>query len=210
MSSQTLNLSAEAVAAREAANGLRQIDAALDMVDWYLEPGRPFSLRPPMLQQLQKIAVDGLEPDAGEFRKTPVRISKSSHEPPLPHLVQQNVVEMCEYVNNNWHEKTPFHLSAYVMWRLNWIHPFPEGNGLTSRALSYAVLCVKLGYRLPGSPTIPAQIQVNRDGYFLALESADRAWSEGRLELGAMEEMLKDMLAKQLLSVIEQATGNPV
>ena len=112
---------------------------------------------------------------------------------------------MCEYVNTNLHERSPFHLSAYVMWRHNWIHPFTDGNGRTSRMLSYIVLSVLLGYELPGSPTIPELIQNDRSTYFEALESADAADRSGTLDVSAMEKLLKGMLATQLLSVIEAA-----
>jgi Fic/DOC family len=62
---------------------------------------------------------------------------------------------MCDYVNENWEGSSPVHLSAYVLWKLNWIHPFTDGNGRTARAISYLLLCLRLGYRLPGTNTIP-------------------------------------------------------
>lgn len=114
---------------------------------------------------------------------------------------------MCDYVNDNWHEKTAFHLSAYVMWRLNWIHPFSDGNGRTSRTTSYIVLCASLNTLLPGSPTILQQIQDDRTAYFRALEHADEAALSGTIDVSEMETAIKGMLARQLLSVIEQADG---
>jgi Fic family protein len=114
---------------------------------------------------------------------------------------------MCDYVNDNWHEMTAFHLAAYVMWKLNWIHPFPDGNGRTSRVSSYIVLCTSLNSLLPGSPTILEQIQDDRTSYFRALERADAAFAAGQVDVSTMEEVLRNMLAKQLLSVIEQASG---
>jgi len=115
---------------------------------------------------------------------------------------------MCEYVNDNFHVQTAFHLAAYVMWRHNWIHPFADGNGRTSRVLSYVVLSLVTGYVLPGVPTIPEQIQKDRNAYFAALEDADEAWRNGeQLNLDVMEELLMNMLAKQLLSVISSASG---
>jgi len=67
------------------------------------------------------------------------------------------------------------------MWRINWIHPFFGGNGRTARALSYLVLCAKLGFRLPGNKTIPDFIVESREPYYTALRKADAAWSDGKL-----------------------------
>jgi Fic family protein len=118
---------------------------------------------------------------------------------------------MCEYVNDNLHIKNAFHLASYVMWRHNWIHPFVDGNGRTSRVLSYIVLSICAGYVLPGTPTIPEQIQEDRAEYFKALEAADSVWrEEQRIDVSEMEKMLTNMLAKQLLSVINTASGGAV
>jgi Fic family protein len=92
------------------------------------------------------------------------------------------------------------------MWRLNWIHPFNGGNGRTSRALSYLVLCISLNCVLPGEETIPKQIMEDRSAYYQALQEADRAWAKGRLDLSEMESLLSGMLAKQLLAVHTTAT----
>ena len=203
LSTDGRTLSPDQVAEIEVANGLRQFDLGLDMIRYFLDPERPFALHPSLIRQLQKEAVNGLELDAGEWRAGRVGIHKSRHQPPEPHLVPNLVQEMCDYINNNRHETTPFHLSAYAMWRLNWIHPFTEGNGRTSRIVSYLVLSVGLGYELPGVPSIPQQIQDDRTLYFRALTSADQAWRDSQLDISMMEETIKNMLAKQLLSVIE-------
>jgi Fic family protein len=98
-------------------------------------------------------------------------------------------------------------LAAFVLWKLNWIHPFTDGNGRTSRALSYLVLCVRLGVHLPGTNAIPEQISTNKHPYYEALEKADVAALEGRVDVSVLEEYLSSLLAKQLLSVLESATG---
>ena len=113
--------------------------------------------------------------------------------------------ELCEYVNDKWTEKSPIHLSAYVMWRLNWIHPFTDGNGRTSRAVSYLVLCIRLQALLPGKVTIPEQIEQDRIPYYHALEGADEAWTSGRIDLTAMKGLLNAMLAKQLYAIHQDA-----
>lgn len=199
------------IARVEAENGLRQYDETIEAIRYYLEPERPFALRPGLIQQLQSLAVQGIVANPGRFRTTPVKISKSEHQPPEAHLVPALITELCDYVNNNLHERPPLHLAAYVMWRLNWVHPFEDGNGRTSRAVSYLVLCTGLKLLLPGSPTIPQQIQADRRAYFAALEKADKALKEtGDVDVTAMEDALKGMLATQLLGVIERADGKGV
>jgi Fic family protein len=138
----------------------------------------------------------------------PVNITKSKHVPPGAHLARFLVQEMCDYVNDNWHERTAFHLSAYVMWRLNWIHPFEDGNGRASRTVSYVVLLAKLNTLLPGVPTIVQQIQDDRTTYFRALEHADEIELSGSIDVSEMESVIKGMLATQLLSVIQEADGH--
>jgi Fic family protein len=116
------------------------------------------------------------------------------------------VEDLCEYVNAGWEELPALHLAAYVLWRLNWIHPFTDGNGRTSRAASYLVMCCKLGYVLPGKQTIPDQISENKKPYYEALEAADDSLTAGKLSLVNVEEMLSMMLSRQLYSVLVDAT----
>ncbi len=94
------------------------------------------------------------------------------------------------------------------MWRLNWIHPFADGNGRTSRAASFLVFSVRAGFVPPGHETIPTQIVSNRAPYFHALEAADAAWANGEiLDLSKMEELWQTLLAKQLTSYFASAGG---
>ncbi len=114
---------------------------------------------------------------------------------------------MCAYVNDNWGTGTPIHAAAYLMWRMNWIHPFYGGNGRTARAISYLMLCAKLGFPLPGEKTIPEFILDDRPPYYKALRDADSAWEAGQLDVSSMESLVSSLLAKQLLQVHEKATG---
>lgn len=91
------------------------------------------------------------------------------------------------------------------MWRLNWIHPFTDGNGRTSRILSYVIMNLRMGAILPGAKTIPDQITENRTPYFQALEAADKTEQNGSADLAKMEELLEALLAVQLDSAIDTA-----
>jgi Fic family protein len=118
---------------------------------------------------------------------------------------------MCDYINDHWDTATPLHLAAYSMWRMNWIHPFADGNGRTARAVSYLILCMKMRSRIPGGRTIPDLISENKKPYYDALEAADACWSEGKIvDLTQLEKLLGDLLADQLISALEQASGKPI
>ncbi len=204
MSGHPFYLNSDEIAQIEVRNGLQQFDLGCRIIESFLS-GRPFNLTPSIIRDLQAVAVDGIQPNPGEFRSGSVRIEQSKHTPPGPHLVSSLVVEMCEYINNNWHENTAFHLAAYAMWRHNWIHPFDDGNGRTSRIVSYIVLNVKIGYLVPGTPTIPEQIQNDRNKYFSALEAADERFRNGDVDVSDMEILLRDMLSRQLVGILQDA-----
>jgi Fic family protein len=193
-------------ARREAENGLRQFDLVIDMFEEWRARNQPFKLRPSRILALHRAALDGISGFAGNFRPAGVMIEGSKHQPPGGHLVAELVEELCDYVNEHW-DSTAVHLSAYVMWRINWIHPFDDGNGRTARAASYLALLVRLGWLPPGENTIPEQISRNKDPYYEALEAADAAYGEGRVDVSKLEDMLADMLASQLAGIFEQATG---
>jgi Fic family protein len=193
------------IARRESENAVSQFDRMLDMVDEISRGSRPFRLRTSMILDLHRIALDGLSSYAGNFRPADIDIGQSKHVPPAAHLVPSLIEEMCDYVMDNAETSEALHLCAYVMWRLNWIHPFTDGNGRTSRALAYYVLCGKLGYLLPGSETVPEQIAADRTPYYQALEQADKHYAEGRIDLSELEALLDRCLAAQLLSAYNDA-----
>jgi Fic family protein len=159
------------------------------------------------LLHLHRIALKGLSSYAGNFRPAAIEILGSKHQPVGAHMVPEEIEHMCDYVNDNWGKSSPIHLGAYALWKLNWIHPFTDGNGRTARAISYLLLCLRLGYRLPGTNTIPDQISRDKSPYYKALEAADQAWAGKKIDLSVLEEYLAGLLANQLVSLHEQATG---
>ncbi|MCJ2036728.1 Fic family protein [Methylobacterium sp. J-068] len=195
-------------ARREAENGVRQYQVALEMIRGHIhDPERPFRLRQSTILQLHETALRGIHPLAGTFRNTPVSIGQSKHTPPAALHVSDEVSDLCEYVNQNWATASAVHLAAYVLWKLNWIHPFADGNGRTSRAISYVVMSIKLDSLLPGTPTIPEQIASAKSPYYEALEEADLHWTKDAVDVSALEGMLASMLAKQLLHAANEASG---
>ena len=194
-------------AAVEAENALLQFDLVLDLIDMSVRDGQPFRLRLSTILSLHEKAMRGVHPQAGTLRNAPVEIGGSKHTPPHESMVALKVEDLCDFVNRNWHAKSAIELCAYIMWRLNWIHAFADGNGRTTRAVAYLVLCVRAGARLPGAPTIPEQIALDKAPYYNALEAADRLADGDETDLIRMIELLEDYLQKQLRAVLESATG---
>ncbi|MDB5437617.1 MAG: Fic family protein, partial [Caulobacteraceae bacterium] len=128
----------------EAKNGLRQFDYGMQLVEDALSRGGDFRLRVSHIQALHREALIGISPYAGNWRPASIAIQGSAHEPLPAHLVAETMEDLCDYINARWETATPIHLSAYAMWKLNWIHPFTDGNGRTSRIVSYIVLCIGL------------------------------------------------------------------
>lgn len=198
----------ELKAQQEVKNGFRQFDSVIEQVEYWRQPERVFRLRPSAIVALNRTALEGLTAFAGIYRPTGIEIKGSKHQPPSAYLVPELVEDLCEYVNSNW-SRSPLHLASYILWRLNWIHPFVDGNGRTSRAVSFLVLCIRLGYLLPGSPTIPDQISRNKNPYYGALEMADEAFLKSHeVDVSGMESLVGALLANQLASVIHDARAS--
>lgn len=199
-----------AKARREAENGLKQAALAAEIIRAHVkDPERPFRLTQGILLKLHHAALEGIHPLAGTYRNGKASIHGSSHEPPDVWQVADEVALLCEHVRSEWNNKSAIYLASYVMWRLNWIHPFADGNGRTSRAGSYVVLSIKLDSLLPGTPTIPEQIDSNKKPYYDALESADASWKERQeIDVSELENLLNQTLAVQLVNAAKQAHSN--
>lgn len=172
-----------------------------------------FNFTPEILCELQRLAIQDIYTCAGKMRTGKVILVRtppdpSKHQPPPWEQVVSLVDEMCEHINCNFGRLSPIQLAAYAMWRINWIHPFFGGNGRTSRAASYLLLSVRMGFNLPGLNTIPQQIEQDSTPYYRALENADESAKSGRVDLSQMESLLSQLLAAQLLSIHDRASAS--
>jgi Fic family protein len=197
-------------AKKEASNGLIQAERVRQLIMNALD-GRPFKLRTSTVLDLNRCAIIGLDAYAGNFRPGAVKINKSKHQPPESYLVAELVEELCDYINDHWSHRSSIHLASLIMWRMNWIHPFTDGNGRTSRAVSYLVLCTHSGLLHRGKQTIPEQIVEDRQPYYKALEAADEQYNQDRVlaenTVMDMEALMRVLLAKQLRSAFDTASG---
>ena len=116
--------------------------------------------------------------NAGEYR--PCEVTVGEFKPPPHYLVPELMNEMINNLNRFWDSGQPLALGGYALWRLNWIHPFINGNGRTARALCYYVICLKSGgFPSGGVKPLPVLIRENRDDYVEALRQADRGYARG-------------------------------
>lgn len=182
-------------------NLLRQYDLLLDCIDIGLEKVRiEASFDKYVLWSLNQAAVANLQQFGGRFRECPVFVGK--HIPPKHEDVAHEIDKMISFVHLEWNKypEYPNFLSAYVLWRLNWIHPFMDGNGRTARAVCYYLMCLRAGRLLPGVISVPELIRENREPYYKALVNSDRAWANGKIEVSDLMTYLDNLEARQIKS----------
>jgi len=180
----------------EVSNGVRQYDFLRSIVVASLNMRRPF-LSHGIIKALNFHAITCLHTNAGEYRPCPVHVGP--HEPPEHYRVPSLMEDLVNEVNFGLNTIDPVVLSAYVLWRLNYIHPFINGNGRTARAAAYFILCVKAGGWLPGETILPELLKVReRDAYVLALRHADDSLKSGSVDLGPLHQLITTLLTEQL------------
>jgi prophage maintenance system killer protein len=179
----------------EVSNGNRQYDFLRSIVGAALAVDRAF-LSNHIIKALNFHAITCLHTNAGEYR--PCQVVVGNHMPPEHYRVEALMDDFVNIVNRSWEQSDPVTLTAYVLWRLNHIHPFINGNGRTARAACYFVLCVKSGSWLPGTTILPELICRNRDEYVDALQRVDASLPTGKLDLSPLHDLLVRLITEQL------------
>lgn len=177
-------------------NLLRQYDLLSNCMEIGLEKGIE-AFDKYTLWALNYAAVANIAQFGGRYREEPIYVG--NHRPPHFKDVSNHMDRFFSVIHENWttHDH-PTLLPAYALWRLNWIHPFVEGNGRTARAACYYLICLKQGRLLPGRKIVPERIRENRPPYYAALQAADRAWDEGQFDVTQLADYLAGLLKAQL------------
>jgi fido (protein-threonine AMPylation protein) len=181
----------------EIANGNRQYDFLRSIVAASMAVQRPF-LSSHVIKAFNFQAITCLHTNAGEFR--PCKVTVGTYEPPEHFRVQALMDDFVNIVNRIWETTDALALAAFVLWRLNHIHPFINGNGRTARAASYFVLCVKLGTWLPGATILPELLRRERVRYVDALQKGDASLLTGTLDLSELHALMSELLEEQIKS----------
>jgi Fic family protein len=143
---------------------------AIEYVESLAEQDMPISAL--HIRQIHKLVLSRIDDEnAGQYRRTQVRIAGAQHIPPDSWEVPRYLLEWEGWLNEAAYQLHPVELAALAHHRLVAIHPFIDGNGRTARLVMNLILFRK-GY----PPTVI--LRSNRQQYYRVLMQADA----GRLE----------------------------
>lgn len=98
-----------------------------------------------VIKDIHSIVLMDRPQDRGVYRRIPVIILGTVHEPPQPYLVPILMEQLIEEYNTQMNEKHIIEKVALFHLKLESIHPFIDGNGRTGRLLLNFEL-MKAGY----------------------------------------------------------------
>lgn len=96
-----------------------------------------------VIKQIHSMVLIDKKEDRGAYRRVPVRIMGSKHEPTQPYLIQQEMERLLKNYNNSSEHIIPRLARFHIEFES--IHPFIDGNGRTGRLLVNLEL-MKAGY----------------------------------------------------------------
>lgn len=134
-------------------NGNRQYQFLNSIIQIAIDIDKRF-LSQQIIKAFNFHAIACLHTNAGEYRPCAVKVA-DQYVPPDHYRVAALMDDFVNEVNRSWNQADPVLLATFVLWRLNNIHPFINGNGRTARAACYFVLCVQAGGWLRGKTILP-------------------------------------------------------
>jgi len=174
----------------------RQYDFLRSIINAAIAVNRPM-ISTSIITTLNAHAIACLHVNAGQYRPCPVTVGE--YHPPEHYRVPELMNAFVNEVNHIWQNSDDVALATYVLWRLNHIHPFINGNGRTARALCYYVICVKAGGLLGGNTALPELIRRNRDEYVRLLREADAGFAANNPNfLGGLHAFIVGLVSEQM------------
>jgi Fic family protein len=172
-------------------NNVRHYDFLRSMIRAALDSGKPW-LSQWLIKAINFHAIVGLHAETGQYHTHEVKVGQ--YRPPAHFRVGHLMDDFVNSVNWNHQAHEATKLAAYVLWGINNIHPFVNGNGRTARATCYYVLCVKSGGLLPGRTILPEILRAQpvRPVYVDALREADTG------NIDPLAELIRRLVAWQI------------
>jgi Fic family protein len=187
-------------------NLARQYDFMNTAFVLWQDQGKP-KLTATFINELNFYAAHNLSRCPGEYRDVilyNVRITDTDHVPPDFSEVRDLMSDFIQRLTSMCEDDSPY-AAAYALWRLNWIHPFSQGNGRTSRALSYFIQCQLYNKWFPGT-IVPELIRENRSRYCELLQQTDKTMdANGVPNLAPIASFLDELLEQQIEPSVQKA-----
>jgi Fic family protein len=146
--------------------------------------------------QIHDLTIAGIYPCAGNYRDalTVVEITDTDHRPAHPSQVRLEVNDMLEWLYAEKRSKSALQRAAYVLWRVNYIHPFNGGNGRVARSIAYLVMVSEVAPIFAGEP-LPAKLKKRKAEYVQGLKAADRG------DLKPLQDLVLQCFQEQLADI---------
>jgi len=116
--------------------------------------------------ETHRIIFEGIDDNAGTYRKGQVRIAGADFIPPPPEEIRSRITDLSDWLHENVEELRSIEIAAVFHHRFEQIHPFSEGNGRVGRLLMNCIL-LKHGY-----PFVVV-LKDDRKKYYKALHDGD-------------------------------------
>jgi Fic family protein len=192
-----------------AANTINVLEALVTLLNNLRLPDQlPWFPNEIAIKELHRCGTLFLLNKPGEYREVPVQVVNSQtgqviYQAPPSDQVQPLMSGFFEELQQIWINGDALDAAAFALWRINWVHPFRNGNGRTARAFCYACLNARLGVILPGTTTVIDQIMLTRPDYEAAIRVADQAVAANPAarDLAQMKAYLDGLLQIQIASI---------
>lgn len=142
---------------------------AIEYMESLANQGEPITFH---VRQIHKLVLSQIDDEnAGQYRKTQVRIVGAQRVPPESWDIPHRMADWENWLKDSEKKIHPVELAALAHHRLTEIHPFIDGNGRTARLVMNLIL-FRHGY----PPAII--LRVNRKQYYGVLMQADSGKTE--------------------------------
>jgi len=93
-----------------------------------------------LIKKIHKIIMTNIDNNGGEYRNIYVGIRGTRFEPSPPIMIEDDIIELLKWYNENSVIMNPLELASIFHQRFEEIHPFTDGNGRTGREILRLIL----------------------------------------------------------------------
>lgn len=164
----------------------QEVAGYADLIGRIFDNWRTIKLSESWILQFHSILLRFSEKDKahkGKYKDVPNRVVMTNRqneqvvlfEPTPPHLMKKEILEAIEWTNKHLEKKNihPILVIANFVFEFLAIHPFKDGNGRLSRALTNFLL-LKSGYGYAPYVSLDEIIEETKTEYYLALQATQK------------------------------------